>query len=381
MKKSVLLSGYYGFRNFGDDIFCQVAAWGANKFWQRQARFMVPELPVFPAELNIHKPGPIRSKLAARGYEYFESVCTNLKVYSGGSIFSRKPDRFYELRNLDRFLSMFGKELGAIGVSIGPFASQSDYCWIESFLTKFSFLSTRDKNSYDLLENMHLPGKIVRGFDLAVLYPFLFDQVDKKTANRNHKRIVISVCHYERYVGKDTRVEKEREEQFLQALELLLSKRSDVNLKFISLNGSPKYGDHEITLSFIQHLHKYGDRIELQEYEKDTRDIFNSISDCDLLVGIRLHSGIMAYTAGVPFILCEYHPKCTAFLDDINYPISHRCGNPNIEPDLLVNSINKILDQDQASFYRDIVPLKNTQEQAMRNFTEAPWLRDHPDEI
>jgi polysaccharide pyruvyl transferase WcaK-like protein len=54
----------------------------------------------------------------------------------------------------------------------------------------------------------------------------------------------------------------------------------------------------------------------------------------------RLHGAIMAYLYKVPFCLLEYHPKCTAFLQEIDYSIQDEATFESYVTNSLTTEIN-----------------------------------------
>lgn len=373
LKSKVLFTGYYGQHNFGDDIFCQVATWGANNYWKRQARFFVTETPVFPDYFDYFKPSTFKTKWHTLLYQYIESIMNRTIVYSGGSIFHSKPSKPYSINNFIYLLSNLGKQLGAIGVSIGPFQSDENLQWVKRFLSRFSFISVRDRNSFELIKDIGLTGVVVQGFDLAVLYPLIFNFPQNKSADESSKIIGISLCHYESYVGGDENVEKQREEAMLSYLSDIAVKRKNVILRFFVLNNHPRVGDREITNNFVNHLSNYSERIEVVNYFNDPKVIVDKMQECNLIIGVRLHSAIMAYTMGIPFLLIEYHPKCTHFLDDINYPKKYRLGSALIDPSIFADYIDFFLNQNKSAIINELLPISIAQELAIKNFIKAPW--------
>jgi polysaccharide pyruvyl transferase WcaK-like protein len=376
MKSGCVLTGYYGMNNFGDDIFCQVAAWGVNKYWGKQARFLVDNLPIFPDFIDYHHPLGFKIKGHASIFQYYESLFSSMIVYSGGSIFHSQPKTFYSAAYFQYFLSQFGKNLGAIGISVGPFKSQKDYRWIKKFLSRFSFIATRDQQSYEILMDMNLSNKLIQAFDLAVLYPKIIDCGVSIKQFKKRKIVGVNLCHYERYIKGNLESEKFREEKLFQTIKLLLERNDNVQVRFFVLNSNPFNGDNAITKNFIERLNIYKQRIQIIEYKNDPITVYKELINCDLMLGVRLHAAIMAYSAGTPFILIEYHPKCTNFLDDIAYPQQYRVGNHILDPLILYDRIEKILSQDRLNFFAGLFPLEKAQNIALNNFTEAPWFKE-----
>ena len=376
MKNEVVLTGYYGQKNFGDDIFCQVATWGVNNFWRKKVRFYVTGLPGFPATFQYYQPKKFFIKGQALLYQYITSLLSDLIIYSGGSIFHSKPKPFYSINLFNYFLSNFGKKIGAIGISTGPFKSEEDYIWVRNYLSRFSYITSRDQNTFRTLKEMNLPGKVSNAFDLAVLYPKLFPLKQNFKIDGSKKIIGVSVCHYERFTGKNLEVEKKREENLLSVLKILLLNRDDIQLKFFVINGNERVGDEEITNYFVNQLKNLCDSIEIIKYKNDPELIVNEILKCDLIIGVRLHSCIMAYVSKVPFLLVEYHPKCTYFLDDINFPKEIRIGDKIFNITDTYRIISEVLDQDREKFFSQLLLLEDAQKQALLSFIDAPWVKD-----
>lgn len=376
MKSKVVFTGYYGQHNFGDDIFCQVATWGANKYWKRQARFFVTETPVFPDYFDYFKPSTFKTKGHALLYQYIESIMNRTIVYSGGSIFHSKPSKSYSINNFIYLMSNLGKQLGAIGVSVGPFQSDEDFQWVKRFLSRFSYISVRDRNSFELIKDIRLSGEVVQGFDLAVLYPLIFNFQQTKSANDLSKIIGVSLCHYESYIRGDENMEKQREEAILNYLSDIAIKRKDIIFRFFVLNNHPLVGDQEITNDFVRHLRNYSERIEVINYSYNPKVVVDKMRECKFIIGVRLHSAIMAYTMGIPFLLIEYHPKCTNFLDDINYPKKYRLGSAAVDRFIFSDYIDFFLNQNKSIILEELLPIHMAQELAIKNFIKAPWAID-----
>jgi polysaccharide pyruvyl transferase WcaK-like protein len=56
-----------------------------------------------------------------------------------------------------------------------------------------------------------------------------------------------------------------------------------------------------------------GDRTEIMSRFLDVDALRRSIAECDVLVGQRLHSVVLAAAVGVPAVAIDYRPKCRDF--------------------------------------------------------------------
>jgi polysaccharide pyruvyl transferase WcaK-like protein len=381
MKKirQVAVSGYYGQGNFGDDVFCIVTAWGIQKYWKMETRFLSTRMPVMPKEIFYSA----LSDTGFKGYALLKSLIDSIQsdyvLFSGGSLFHSKPSSIVSPFFWHHQISKVLPKYGAMGVSIGPFSTQKNYEWIRQMLNNFVFISVRDNQSFKTLSRMNLHGKAVQSFDLAVLCPKI-SPISAAPRNRKERYVLgVNICHYERFVNGDSRKEEQRETNIVCTLQRVLERNPDVYLKIFSLNSHPFYGDNQLSHYIEDQLVDFKHRFEIIQYANNPLVTWAQLQECDMVLGVRLHSCILAYSANIPFILFEYHPKCTDFLDSINYPPLYRQKSEVFDPQDLATTIYKILHMDRKQFFEPILPLEIAQDMAVKNFTMAPWAQEKAD--
>lgn len=366
--KQVLFTGYYGQDNMGDDFFGLVSIWGAQKFWNEKDIALLSSKGPMSEEITIRYTLP-KKQLFKGGY-LFQSIWNIIQakiiILSGGSILHSKP----KIISLERILfvcSKFGiSKVGAIGVSLGPFKSEKNYKYIKRQLKNFKFLVLRDKQSYDIAVSMDLPYQPILGADLAFMLPELHYPLGKKE-NSSTKIIGISICHYESYVDGDVNNERRREAIFLETL-LELLKVDNIKLRFFIINGNDIVGDKKITLEIIKKLKVQKEDYELVEYSADTFSMLDKLSECDTIFTTRLHGAIFSASLNIPSLLVEYHPKCTAYLNDIGLDNNWRIGDMNLQANEIKDKILTLSKSNQIDFYprRD-----KLQSLSLNNFKEV----------
>jgi polysaccharide pyruvyl transferase WcaK-like protein len=382
-KTKYLLAGYYGFQNTGDDSFCVIGSWGIDQFWGGgEIKFLSSEIPelVVPGSAALNQ--RYRKYIGySRIYQPLQSMLSELRAdritFMGGSIFSRKPKTID--RKLMPWIARSGKTaFGAAGVSIGPFKTSTDYEWVRNFLQYFAFIAVRDTQSYETACKMGYQHKVVKAFDLAVLLPLVNQDAHMANGGRQKepdgkKVLGVSVCHYERYIpGGNIEIERSREEKMLAALELVV-KNEDLKLKLFVFNGNQRKGDVEITDLFYHRLSQIDSAdIEVIPYQSDPLKTWDEVQKCDAFFGVRLHSAIFAYTAGIPFILVEYHRKCTDFLTEIGCKDEYRVPSEMKEPGEVAALLHSLFSEQNCWS----LPLHEAQELALQNFFRSPWLCD-----
>ncbi len=361
--KKITFEGFYGFKNAGDDAFVEVSSWGSRKYWNCENNvFLGASLP----ETSY----PINSKQILKNLKGFDRLSllkhlasSDYMVSAGGSTFGELP--FHSNKSLAKHFKALNKnlKLGAIGVSVGPFKSQKEENAVKEYLKTLKFLALRDKRSFEFVNSLTLPYKPVNAFDLAALLPEIFgnslqmDSINKKT-------IGISICNYERYTGGDLEKERKRNSYFKQLIELL-AKNTDANFKVFIINGNLKTGDWQISQELIENIDKK--RIEIIPYLGNVEKTWNEILTCNLMISTRLHASIFACYANVPFMLLEYHKKCTDFLNDVGQSEKYRLYDAAVALDEIVPIIQEVL----AGSYKAPLYRVETIALSKRNFTQT----------
>ncbi|MFA7444679.1 MAG: polysaccharide pyruvyl transferase family protein, partial [Flavobacteriaceae bacterium] len=128
-------------------------------------------------------------------------------------------------------------------------------------------------------------------------------------------------------------------------------------------NGNTEIGDEKITNEMTSVLNKT--QFEIVPYLGDTFKTWKEIKTCDFMLSTRLHASIFSCYADVPFMLVEYHRKCTDFLNDIGYDNNIRVHDGLKAPKETGLAIENILNGQ----YKAPANIDDTIIRAKRNFT------------
>lgn len=355
-----IFHGYYGARNSGDDAFCDVAAWGARKYWGAHSPLFFSEtLPRMSVNARCYSPH--RSYPAfARGV--FDILRSDAFVSAGGSTYhsALKMSDFRSYAGLKKKLRLPGVT-AALGISLGPYRNAEAEKSTISYLRTLDYLALRDSRSYELAKSYNLARQPVLAFDLAALLPDMYGK--QNTLGATKRNVVgVSVCNYERYVGGDT--EKERLRMiFLQELVALVGQSMDVHFRFFVFNGHPDNGDEEATAMLVSALPSRA-TFDIVPYSGDVERTFGLINECDIVVAVRLHAAVFACFGGTPFFLVEYHQKCSDFLDDVGQAGANRVGDGS-------RSVREVRDRLAQVLEGAVIPpskVAEMSERALRNF-------------
>lgn len=316
-RSDILFTGYYGQLNTGDDAFVEVASWGAKKFWRKEKNIFLAQQKTLPIT-NIQVKGyPLSIPKTYKIQNEILVSKTNYLISAGGSTIhsTLEPANVKKIAIKYR-LRGSGIKIGGIGVSIGPFKSIIDERNTIDYLKKIDFLVLRDQASFDFAKSLDLPYSPIKAFDLAALLPEIYG--NSENLENNDKKVVgISICPYESLVDiKNIKKENERNTYVIELIRYL-TKDPKIHFKFFIINNHKKLGDKNLILETIK-LAK-PNSYEIVEYNSETKKIWFQIASCDFIFSTRLHAGIFSCFSDTPFILNEYHKKCSDFLDDIYY--------------------------------------------------------------
>lgn len=339
----ILFTGYYGMKNTGDDAFVEVAAWGAQKYWNKNNnRFLGPNY-LLPTTIVPAKGFPVS---IPRSYDFQRSILiknTDYLISAGGStIHSELKSGNIKSIALDLKQKFNKLKIGAIGVSLGPFKTIKDESSIKKYLQKIDFLAVRDQRSYDFASALQLPYKPVNAFDLAALLPEIYQPKTLDIENSIRKIVGISICPVESvHGGEDLDNEKRRNAKIVELIKTL-DKRDDILFRFFIINGNDRNGDLHLTNEIINASNPKN--FEVINYQRETKKMWSSVASCDFVLATRLHAAIFACFAEIPFMLIEYHKKCTDFLNNVGYSSSVMIGDAEFETIVTADTISSWVD-------------------------------------
>jgi polysaccharide pyruvyl transferase WcaK-like protein len=340
--RRVLFTGYYGARNAGDDVFGVISVWGAKHYWQCSEAVLFSDVPLratFPVPVCL-APWQKR-RLVFQISALCEAMRSSAVVFSGGSIFHSEPRVFGVIDMMFRGCRIARRNIGAIGVSLGPFATKAVEASVREQLCRLAFLVLRDRASYEMAMAMDLPYPPIRGADLALLLPRMSRNYCRRSlpARSCEWTLGVAPCHYERYTGKPLQNEQRREKVIEEALSLLVRGGFDGTIRLFELNGDGRVGDRDVIRVLANVIRSRGGRVDIRSYSPDPVAMWRDICMCDAMLAVRLHGAVLSMVADIPCLLSEYHIKCSEFLTDLGVPSQLRVGDLYLAPTELAEKL------------------------------------------
>jgi colanic acid/amylovoran biosynthesis protein len=238
-------------------------------------------------------------------------------VYVGGGSLRSRPGLSQSLNVVMTCLPFwFGSHSTAktitAPISFGPFASDWQERFVGIFFKGLDVTSVREKFSYDLLKKYR--DKVVRSEDSALLL----------TSDLSSKKSIQSTDSDSFVVGYTIRdwlerePQKEFEKAYLTAL-IKFSRNKKVVFQPIAQVNAVKYGDIDVKLAnkFSAGLQMAGAKVLPTVINQTVEQAQQVYSSLDLLVGMRMHSNILAATVGVPFVAISYEYKTDGLVESL----------------------------------------------------------------
>ncbi|WP_078555036.1 polysaccharide pyruvyl transferase family protein [Alkalihalobacterium alkalicellulosilyticum] len=358
----ILLAGYYGEKNIGDDALLAASAWGCQQILKaKKIHVTATELPSITKHIRNVRPVYVaeeRIKSDNLLRLYHRALTSKHIIFGGGSVFhsTEKLTRDSDLVDMCRGESV------ALGVSFGPFRDSGAELASKKLIERLAYIGCRDKQSYELVKDLVPYANVELTFDLA---PLLLSMGHFDRTSSTRKGIGLALCHYERYIGGNYEIERKRVEKVIQAIQQLSDEIEEIVL--FDFNNHPIFGDVELNKEVLNRL---GTTIPISyiRYKDDPFKVLVEISRVKGLIGMRLHSAVFGYLTETPTIIFSYHPKCLGWAEQIGSDPSFTVDSTNFETDELIHAIIRLLNNE---YSYPTLSLEKAKERSLKNLEGA----------
>ena len=368
-------TGYYGMENYGDDLFVLASTYGAHKYWNTKPTIVGMEMKGIDAKFQVNKFGNLYSgkNVFSKFYRMQVMLKTfignDIVVMAGGSTISSDTSnrmRQFQYRMLEKRIS----KMAAIGVSLGPFNNKEDFERAKRLIERFEYIAVRDELSFNTLKSMNVKTPYILGRDIAGVIPLI---VPNEKSENKKEVLGISICNYESFTNGDVEQEINRNKAMISAITKFgKDRKKELLIKICVLNLHPDLGDMKISKELQKELNKEGVDSEIVFHNSDPLYMWKEITSCDAFFSVRLHGAITAYLGDIPFVLIEYHEKCSSFLDDVGYLSDYRIKPGCNDDKYIYEVIEKLFSRKEPVATLSSVEYSKDSE---RTFLSAPWSK------
>lgn len=296
--KKILISGYYGFGNSGDDALLLSII---SEFRKKGMGDLITVLSANPEETRrvygvkaINRVNPFSV--------LFSIISCRMFISGGGTLLqdgtSTKSLLYYLY--LIKLALFFNKKVMLYANGIGPVTRNTNVKMCKSVLNKVHSITLRDKKSFDLLREW---GIVRPEIKLTADPVFLIDSggdVSDITSGIDGEFICVSV-----------RKAANMPENFSKTVSSVLDtlcKKHGVTALLLPLQASDMQISQEIAS-------KLGTKAVCVSRHLSPEEIMNLVSKSRMCIGMRLHMLIYAAAMAVPIVGIVYDPKVSGFME------------------------------------------------------------------
>jgi polysaccharide pyruvyl transferase WcaK-like protein len=363
----VLLYGYYGMKNTGDDALLAVANWGAQNILRAdKVSAIASEIPGFENSDKLHSVYNLKTlfKGENRLRFYYHVLRSNSMLFGGGSVF-HSTDIIKKQTSLLK-LSGNGPH-AALGVSVGPFRDPGaeDACAL--LLKRLKFAGLRDQSSLDIVRRIAPEVEAVKTFDMAALLPRSNGvSVESVGFGTDREGIGIALCNQDRDVSGEAEKSSILKKKMIEVIDRCSPEGVDT-INFIDFNGHDYYGEAKLHAAIAASVSSRF-KILHTPYCSDPMKVLRRISRLRLLISMRLHANVFGYLAQTPTVMLSYHQKCLSWASEIGMPSAVIFDGYEFDTGELANRIQEIL---SGHSYTPSLPVVDAERRAMKNWIWA----------
>lgn len=350
----LLVNGYYGCKNTGDDALVASIVWGIKQKYPLTQITICSDIPLVMPEniiVNYHR-SSTKSKVIKELKQFFIAIRKNYYIYGGGSVFDDRVSTFRLKRQLYAMslLKLFGCKNLALGVSLGPIKTSSGINYLKRIINKLSYLYVRDIRSFQITKRLNIRTKISFGIDPAILIGDI-SLPKTETSTSFNNGVVVAPCDYKNI--SDSNVHK-AVKNLVEMLNIIYS-MSQIPINLVAFNGSG--GDFELCNIIKDSLSSQN--VTIHKYNSNPKFMYEIIKTSKIVIGMRLHSIVYAYAAQIPYIGLKYHEKVEDFNNSVGGNKRQVVCSENYSPADTADLALEIINTNSKNGY---LPTKNIEE-------------------
>lgn len=349
--KKIVISGYYGFRNSGDEAVLKSILTALEEQSQRTSIEVEPIVLSGDPEWTQQTYG-VRAVHRMKLGEVRRAIKESDGLISGGGSLLQDATGWKSIPYYLGILKLaqnMKKPTFIYAQGVGPVHRKIFHPMIRGVFKHCEYISVRDEDSAKLIQSYGIQWNDVKVVPDPVMgLPLPDESKVKKAAAYGGGSARRTTPRQEEeelpVIGVSVRFwDKERRE--LDAIAEGLKKLAEQRKVHIRLLPFHLPADEEASAYVkkkIGHLNGTGSKVSTCSQQTDPQMMLLEVSRCKLLLGMRLHSLIYAASQRVPLAGVSYDPKIDAFLQRLH---SEPVGSTDsLEADKLLATLNDMLD-------------------------------------
>ena len=326
----ILISGYYGFDNSGDDAILKAMVKDLKENIENLEIVVLSKNPSYTEKTyNVKAVNRFSIKAVIGAIK-----SCDLFISGGGSLLqdvtSTRSLLYYI--SLMKLAKNYNKTIMVYANGVGPIDGKINRFWTRRILNKVDLITLRDEDSKRFLGELGVKNEniYVTADPVFTLEPIEKEKVlnilDRESIPKDKPMIGVAVRHWEDSENLIIHVAK--------TIDYIIE-QYNVNVILIPMHYP---GDLDISNSILNNVNTKGCYVLSNKY--NVEDIMGIIKNLEMIIAMRLHSLIYAATQGVPMVGIVYDPKIEGFLKSID--MDFMCPAENLKCHELVKKIDYV---------------------------------------
>ncbi|NLK73054.1 MAG: polysaccharide pyruvyl transferase CsaB [Clostridiales bacterium] len=333
----VVISGYYGFNNIGDESILRAVVDNLRRKLNPIDITVLSQMP----ELTSEKFG-VHSVYRMDVLKVIKAIgSSDLLISGGGSLLqdatSKKSISYY--LGVIWIALLLKKKVFIYSQGIGPISGKINRFLVKKTLNKIKYIVVRDEQSKELLceigvnyENIYVTADPVIRVKKAELETGM-KILESEGFVKDTSKITVG------FALRGLKIKGNFIDEICEAAEHILS-HYNAQIVFIPFH----YNEDMGVINEIKK--KHGDKAFYIENKYLTEEMLSIIGNMDVLIGVRLHSLIYAAIMDVPMIAISYDPKINSFMHSLE--MKALCSIYDFQSEFLIEEFNEVLKRSEA---------------------------------
>lgn len=359
INKNVLVSGYYGFDNSGDDAILKAIV---KEIKRRDENI----------NINVLSKNPLKTEemYTVNALDRFNLVEvikglreSDLLISGGGSLLqditSTRSILYYLA--IMKMAKCLRKPVMIYANGIGPIDKRINRFLTKRILNKVDLITLRDEGSLDFIKSLGVKNKNVYVTADPV---YNLDPSDSKRTDEIFN--IEGISRDKKLIGVSIRAWKGANDivgNMKLALEDIMEKY-DYNILLI-----PMHYPEDLEIAREVEAALSSDRVFILREAYSVEDIMGIISQMEIMIAMRLHSLIYAATQKIPMVGISYDPKIDGILDSLS--IENVVDVHGLDHRELIDNIDYVIENREALVENLTIQDKNLQLKAKENMDLA----------
>jgi len=284
---------------------------------------------------------------------------THFHDYDGNTL--RRLKVFLTFAAMGMFATVTGTSVYFVGHGVGP-VRRRRYRWLlRAVFVWVDWISVRDEPSHRVADR-HWCGDPVLAFDLAGVF---VDGSNPGEAGRTEEGTLgVSVTPAEAKFFDAPERDDELVAELAAGIEAVVDDGAVERVRVFVFHTGTYNSDRALSVCLSEALSDVS--VDVVEYDGDPRAFLRRVGECEWFVGMKYHSVVYAYLAGLPAITVPYHPKCRHLAAYVGYR-SEAVVDPLSDPDVdVAGRLRGLVDGEPP--YRATMPHDEAADLTERNF-------------